>query len=82
MEIVSRKDAIKQELKRYLTSKPCKHGHIAERLVSNRQCVVCYKDYYHANSDKINAQRRAYYRVNSDKINAQKRAYYHANKKK
>ena len=26
---------------RYFTGKPCKNGHIAERLVSNRECVDC-----------------------------------------
>jgi 5-methylcytosine-specific restriction endonuclease McrA len=30
-------------LKRYFTGKPCKHGHIAERLVSCGLCVECSK---------------------------------------
>jgi hypothetical protein len=28
-------------MKRYFTGKPCKRGHIAERLVSNSTCVEC-----------------------------------------
>jgi hypothetical protein len=26
---------------RYFTGKACRNGHIAERMVSNRQCVIC-----------------------------------------
>jgi hypothetical protein len=29
------------ELKTYRTGKPCKHGHVAERYVSDRSCVIC-----------------------------------------
>ena len=93
MEIVSREDAIKQGLKRYFTGEPCERGHIAERWVCNGLCVVCHKDYYQANYDKIiayqrdyyhanKAQLRANYQANRDKILAQKRAYRQANKKK
>ena len=28
-------------LKRYFTGKPCKNGHIAERLVRGATCVAC-----------------------------------------
>ena len=28
---------------RYFTGKPCKHGHVAERFVSNGGCITCYK---------------------------------------
>ena len=41
MKIVSRQQAIKQKLTRYFTGLPCKHGHIAEKLLSNRTCVEC-----------------------------------------
>jgi hypothetical protein len=41
MEIISRQQAIKQKLTRYYTGKPCKHDHIAERLLSNRTCIEC-----------------------------------------
>ncbi len=29
---------------RYFTGKPCLRGHIAERMICNRQCVVCLKE--------------------------------------
>lgn len=41
MKIVSRQQAIEQKLTRYFTGKPCKHGHIAEKLLSNRTCIEC-----------------------------------------
>jgi hypothetical protein len=43
MKIISRKDAKAQGLKRYHTGKPCKHGHVAERLVSNATCIDCLR---------------------------------------
>lgn len=30
-------------LHRYFTGQPCKHGHIAERLVSNHTCLECVR---------------------------------------
>lgn len=33
-------------LKRYFTGKPCKRGHIADRLYKNRMCVKCAAEKY------------------------------------
>jgi hypothetical protein len=41
MKIISRQQAIEQKLTRYFTGEFCKHGHIAERLLSNRTCIEC-----------------------------------------
>ena len=43
MKIISYKFAKDKNLKRYFTGIPCKHGHIAERLTSNRCCLECQK---------------------------------------
>jgi hypothetical protein len=40
MSAISRAGARASGLKRYLTGKPCKHGHVVERYVSG-QCVLC-----------------------------------------
>src|ERR1019366_1843671 len=40
-EIISYKDAKARGLKRYFTGKPCKHGHLSEKFVSNCCCVTC-----------------------------------------
>lgn len=41
MDIIDCKSAKEQGLARYFTGKPCKHGHIDERLVSNNTCCAC-----------------------------------------
>jgi hypothetical protein len=38
-EIISRKEAIAQGLKRYFTGKPCVNGHDCERYISG--CMMC-----------------------------------------
>jgi hypothetical protein len=50
-EIISQAEAIARGLKRYFTGKPCTHGHVCERHVSNTWCVDCgprYKLTYRA----------------------------------
>lgn len=42
-EYISRPEAKSQGLRQYFTGKPCKHGHIAPKFVSNGACVVCAK---------------------------------------
>src|SRR6516162_8367059 len=39
--IIGRAEARALGLKRYFTGKPCKHGHVAERVVSSPDCVQC-----------------------------------------
>jgi len=39
--IITRKEAKAKGLKRYFTGKPCKRGHISERLVCNKGCIEC-----------------------------------------
>lgn len=41
LEIINRKTALDLGLKRYYTGEPCKHGHIAERKVTNGACTEC-----------------------------------------
>lgn len=43
-KIITQQDAKAQGLKRYFTGKPCKHGHIAERLVSDSKCLKCAQE--------------------------------------
>lgn len=43
MKIISRAEARSQGSSRYFTGKPCRHNHIAERLVSNGHCCDCKK---------------------------------------
>lgn len=56
MEKITQQQAKAQGLKRYFTGKPCKHGHLSERLVSNRRCCECHAsrqlNVYHLKSPK------------------------------
>lgn len=42
--IVKRVDAVKLGLKRYFTGKPCKNGHINERVTKKCDCISCISD--------------------------------------
>jgi len=75
-EIIARKDALTQGLKRYFTGKPCRKGsHIAERLCSNGECLACVKEEqparsrrrYAANPDKTNERVRLWGTKNPEK---------------
>jgi len=55
MKIITRKEARARGLKRYFTGKLCKHGHVAERLVSVRNCLECA-----ANTREIPAARKRF----------------------
>ena len=39
--VITRAEAKRRGLKRYFTGKPCKHGHVAERLLINGSCCEC-----------------------------------------
>ena len=45
MEIITKAEAKAQGLNGYFTGKPCKHGHVDVRRVSNGQCVTCASDW-------------------------------------
>lgn len=42
-QVVTRKEAKAQGLKRYYTGKACPHGHYSERFVSTGQCLECLR---------------------------------------
>lgn len=39
--LITRSQARSKGLSRYFTGQPCKHGHIAARMVCNTGCIVC-----------------------------------------
>lgn len=45
MQIISRDAAKKQGLTRFFTGRPCKYGHVSERLTSINHCVECHNSY-------------------------------------
>ena len=40
-DIIGRDAASALGLKRFFTGEPCKHGHVAERIVSSHRCTEC-----------------------------------------
>lgn len=67
--IISKKDAVAAGLKKYFTGKPCKCGHVAERRVIDRGCIVCGLDHgrkhYAANRETRGSVRSLKWRANN-----------------
>jgi hypothetical protein len=78
-EVISKKDAIEKGLKRYFTGKPCVHGHIAERLVSDCVCLMCakikLKGWVAKNKDRCYEIHKKYYDRNKKRLAKDKREY-------
>ncbi|MGZ8924547.1 MAG: hypothetical protein ACXW2E_01560 [Nitrososphaeraceae archaeon] len=71
-EIISRSKAKIKGLLYYYTGKPCKHGHLSKRLVSNCICMECnsihQKQQYKDNPDKFSNKAREYYSIHRTQI--------------
>tara|TARA_R100000687_G_C6413981_1_gene147745 strand:- start:298 stop:879 length:582 start_codon:yes stop_codon:yes gene_type:complete len=96
MDIISRKEAKAQGLKRYFTGKPCKHGHISERQISNGSCLTCQESatykWRNENPEKYLWSMKLYrinnidyfldyYEKNKSRISERKRASHEKNPK-
>lgn len=68
MEVISREEAKSLKMKRYFTGKPCKYGHLAERLVSTTRCVECIRDYKEVNAERIAEYRKIYINENKETL--------------
>ncbi len=74
--VVSRAEALAQGLKSYFLGMPCRHGHIAKRQTSNKECHFCavMRSRNRVYSDDEKARRREWRRTSKDEINAYRRA--------
>ena len=85
MQVISRREACKKELKRFFTGKPCKHGHIAERFISSHMCRECNRlNGYNRTPQQIeryNAQQRVYKRTLGDDRTPQQIERYNASRR-
>jgi 5-methylcytosine-specific restriction endonuclease McrA len=76
MKIITRATAKAAGLKRYFTSEPCPHGHIAERRVSDYGCVECSRlksrdpHYRERRRDYKSDHQRQYRSAHPDRVNA------------
>jgi 5-methylcytosine-specific restriction endonuclease McrA len=81
--IISIHDARLAGLPRYMTGKPCKHGHVAERLTRTSHCVVCLSEqgakYYWANPKASSDRCRRRRAEKATEVGMRKREYYLAN---
>lgn len=84
MNIVSLDDARRQGLLRYFTGRPCKYGHVAERLTSNKTCMECAKDVqaaaYRRNAEAIKERVKSYRENNKSAVARRHRKYYDENR--
>jgi len=44
MKLITARQAFDKGLTRYFTGKPCKNGHVVERMISNGSCVDCLNE--------------------------------------
>src|SRR3990167_6062380 len=73
--VVSRHEAIGQNLPRFFTGRPCRRGHLAERRVDGGHCIECQRITqagFHARHPTRNAQyHRKYYAGHKDEYKAE-----------
>jgi 5-methylcytosine-specific restriction endonuclease McrA len=79
LKLISCKSAKEQGLDKYFTGKPCKNGHVSERRVCGRCCIVC-ANLISTSWQKNNRRRqreiaKAYYKRNPEKEAERRRKY-------
>ena len=84
MKVVTRQEAIELGLTRYFTGKPCKWGHVSERITSCRHCITCRaiigKKWRAVNKDRISERGKKWYANNKDRIGECKKKWRAVNK--
>jgi len=65
MKIITRQEALKQNLKKYFTGLPCKNNHIAEKRTNNRTCIECLNILKRNWSNKPDVKARGLKRLNA-----------------
>ena len=79
-KIIQYKEAKAKGLKRYFTGIPCCHGHMAEKLTSNRSCIKCSQIHYRNNSEKIKAKVKKWGENNKEYIKKYRKEHFQKNK--
>lgn len=82
----ARFDAAQKGEGRYLAERPCKRGHMGERITSTGTCIECRqikaKERYHADPQKAVAKVIDYYKKNAEEIKRRRREKYAENPEK
>jgi hypothetical protein len=83
MKLTSRAQAKEQNLTRYFTGKPCRHGHVAERLVVNGTCYECTKQrvqkWQKENPEKVKVNHAKWVERNPGVANERRKLWYQQN---
>lgn len=83
--MLTRNEAIRDGKTRYFTAIPCRRGHVAERLVSSKQCVECANllgsAWKKAHREICTAASRKWREANADFVRELKRNYYRSSKR-
>ena len=86
MKTITRKKAKILGLNRYFTNKPCKHGHICERYITNGMCLLCLQNknriYSRGNRNSINEANKKRYNKDPAKILKVNKEWRRNNKEK
>lgn len=88
LHIISRSCAIKNNIKKYFTGKPCKYGHVALRFSCNAKCLHCHEDSLErpkkilTDLDKLEKRKndqknrgRKYYEMNKSKVKQRSKSW-------
>jgi 5-methylcytosine-specific restriction endonuclease McrA len=86
--VVSRADAKAAGLMRFFTGKPCKHGHLSERMTCNGACYACnileqaarFRTETPEARAVRNARQKAWKDAHREQVRAEGRAYSKANR--
>ncbi|MFM0626270.1 hypothetical protein [Paraburkholderia xenovorans] len=80
-DVKLRREAKALGLKRYKRNKPCKHGNVYDRLVSNAACLCsqCEKERRERNSESCKRKAKKWRLKNPDKVLQYKREYAQKN---
>jgi hypothetical protein len=82
----ARFDAMQNGQGRYLAERPCKRGHLGERMTSTGTCIECRqikaKERYHADPQKAVAKVLDYYQKNAELVKEKRRQRYAKNPEK
>jgi hypothetical protein len=74
-ETISARQAFDAGLTRYFTGKPCGHGHVAERMISNGSCVQCLNERRAASREQNYQNVKKWREANPDARKAQDARY-------
>ena len=81
-KLISRQQAKQQGSTRYFTGKPCKNGHVMQRLVSNGRCSGCLQDWKKNNRGSVNRAQQRHRKIHAERWKELGRKYYWQNPEK